>query len=163
MASIIESSEDAVIGLDLSGNVTSWNQAAEKLYGYAAEEIVWPARRSALARGSVGRGEEYPQQGAAWRPAPTFRTVRIRKDGRKLDVSLSISVIRDDSGQIVGCSKIARDIGDRKRAEQALLKADRRKDDFLALLGHELRNPLAGIVSGVEVLNELSPGDPEVA
>ena len=90
-----------------------------------------------------------------------YDTVRMHKDGRRVDVSLSVSVIRDESGEIVGCSKISRDIGDRKRAEQALREADRRKDDFLALLGHELRNPLAGIVNGIELLNQPGLGQAE--
>lgn len=161
LASIIESSEDAVIGLDLDGNVTSWNQAAEKLYGYAADEVVGRSAVMLLPPNQVDEERNILNKVRRGELLRHFDTVRVRKDGRKIDVSLSVSVIRDDSGQIVGYSKIARDIGDRKRAEQALLEADRRKDDFLALLGHELRNPLAGIVSGVEVLNQLSPGDPD--
>jgi PAS domain S-box-containing protein len=162
LASIIESSEDAVIGLDLSGNVTSWNQAAEKLYGYTAAEIVGHPVLALLPDDLVNEEEEILEKVRHGKLLRHFDTVRVRKDGQKVDVSLSISVIRDDAGAIIGCSKIARDIGDRKRAEKALREADRRKDDFLALLGHELRNPLAGIVSGVEVLNQLGADDEDV-
>jgi PAS domain S-box-containing protein len=154
LASIIESSEDAVLGLDLKGTITSWNQSAEKLYGYTADEVVGkpvltllPPEKideEAIILARVRRGELVRH----------FDTVRMHKDGRKINVSVSISVIRDESGAIVGFSKIARDIGDRVHAEQALRDADQRKDDFLALLGHELRNPLAGIVNGIEFLGQ---------
>ncbi len=161
LALIIESSEDAVIGLDLSANVTSWNQAAEKLYGYSADEIVGRSVLVLLPPQEVDEEKKLLSAVRRGELVRHFDTVRICKDGRPVDVSLSVSIIRDGSGDIVGFSKIARDIRDRKRAEKALLEADRRKDDFLALLGHELRNPLAGIVSGVEVLNQLPPGDPD--
>ncbi len=162
LASIIESSEDAVIGLDMSGNVTSWNQGAKKLYGYEAAEIVGRPVTVLLPRELIDEEAKILAKVRRGELLRHFDTIRVRKDGQAIDVSLSVSVIRDPSGAIVGCSKIARDIGDRKRAENALRDADRRKDDFLALLGHELRNPLAGIVSGVEVLNQLGPGDEEV-
>ncbi|HVU90263.1 MAG TPA: PAS domain S-box protein [Pirellulales bacterium] len=162
LALIIESTEDAVIGLDLNANVTSWNQAAEKLYGYKAEEIVGRSVLMILPPDQVDEEKRILSAVRRGELVRHFDTVRMRKGGRPVEVSLSVSVIRDDSGQIVGFSKIARDVSDRKRAEKALLEADRRKDDFLALLGHELRNPLAGIVSGVEVLNQLPAGDPDV-
>ena len=162
LASIIESSEDAVIGLDMSGNVTSWNQGAKKLYGYEAAEIVGRPVTALLPRELIDEEATILAKVRRGELLRHFDTVRVREDGQSIDVSLSVSVIRDPGGNIVGCSKIARDIGDRKRAENALRDADRRKDDFLALLGHELRNPLAGIVSGVEVLNQLGPGDEEV-
>ena len=141
LASIIESSEDAVIGLDLDGNVTTWNQAAEKLYGYTSDEVV--GRPVVMLLPAEQEDEEMTilnkvRRGELLRH---FDTVRVRKDGRKIDVSLSVSVIRDDSGQVAGYSKIARDIGDRKRAERALLDADRRKDDFLAPPGARAAQP----------------------
>jgi signal transduction histidine kinase/ActR/RegA family two-component response regulator len=78
--------------------------------------------------------------------------VRVRKDGRRLDVAITISPIRDEAGEIVGAATIARDITGRKRAEAALREADRRKDEFLATLAHELRNPLAPLSNALQVL-----------
>lgn len=117
-AAIIEFSDDAIVSKDLEGIITSWNPGAEKLFGYSAEEalgkpiaMLIPAERSAeepaiLAR--IARGEMTDH----------FETVRVRKDGRKIDVSVTISPIRDSQGRIVGASKIARDITDRRLAEQ---------------------------------------------
>jgi PAS domain S-box-containing protein len=118
LASIIEFSDDAIASKDLNGIITSWNPGAERLFGYSASEAVGkpmamliPPERSSeepviLAR--IARGEATDH----------FETVRIRKDGQAIDVSVSISPIRDSQGRIVGASKIARDITDRKRAEQ---------------------------------------------
>jgi signal transduction histidine kinase len=87
-----------------------------------------------------------------------FETIRRRKDGTLLDVSLAVSPIHDARGRISGASKIARDIGERKQAEQALKEADRRKNEFLAMLAHELRNPLAPITNALQVMR-LTGGD----
>jgi len=158
LAAIIESSDDAIIGTDLDRIVTSWNAGAERLFGYAAPEVVGrpvsllmpPDRRDEeadiLLR--LRRGEQVDQ----------FESVRITKDGQPIDVSLKISPIRNSSGRIVGASKIARDITERKRLEQErrqrleeLAETNRRKDEFLAMLAHELRNPLAAISNAVQL------------
>ena len=106
------------------------------------------AMKSRTCWRSCKRGEQVNQ----------FESVRITKDGRSIDVSLTISPIRDSSGRIIGASKIARDITERRRLEQELQRrlaelaeADRRKDEFLAMLAHELRNPLAAFSSAVQL------------
>jgi PAS domain S-box-containing protein len=158
LAAIVESSEDAIVSKSLEGIIQSWNAAAERLFGYTAEEaisrpitlIIPPElideERLILER--LRRGERLEH----------FETVRVAKDGHRLDISLTISPIRNDSGRIVGASKIARDITERKRMEKELREADRKKDDFIAMLGHELRNPLAPIRNGLQVLR-LAGGD----
>src|SRR6185295_490694 len=88
-----------------------------------------------------------------------FETIRQAKDGRQIDLSLTVSPIRDPEGRIIGASKIARDVTERKRVEEALRDADRRKDEFLALLAHELRNPLAPLRNGLEIMR-LASDDP---
>jgi len=118
LAAIVESSDDAIIGKDLRGVVTSWNRSAEVTFGYRAEEIIgrpihvlFPPDRlfeEDLILERIGRGERIEH----------FETVRRRKDGREIDVSLTISPIRDDSARIIGVSKIARDITEQKRAER---------------------------------------------
>jgi len=117
LASIIASSDDAIASKDLEGIITSWNPGAERLFGYSAQEAVGkpmamliPPERSSeepLILARIARGETTDH----------FETVRTHKDGRKIDVSVTISPIRDSRGRIVGASKIARDITDRKRGE----------------------------------------------
>jgi PAS domain S-box-containing protein len=145
LAAIVESSDDAIIGKSLDGTITSWNRGAERLYGYRAEEIVGrplsllvppehPDELPALME-RVRRGEYIEH----------FETERVRKDGSRVEVSLSISPIRDARGAIIGASKIARDITARRQEE-------RRKNEFLALLAHELRGPLAPLRNGLELM-----------
>ncbi len=91
-----------------------------------------------------------------------FETVRRTKHGRLLDISLSISPIRDTHGRVIGASKVARDITAWKKVEGDLKEANRRKDEFLAMLAHELRNPLAPIHNAVQVLHAKTPPVPEI-
>jgi PAS domain S-box-containing protein len=126
LAAIVESSEDAIIGKTLDGVITNWNRGAQRIYGYCAEEVIGrhisvlvPAER----RGEVMRILENIRQG---RSVPAYETVRVKKDGEPIHISLSVSPILDDAGQITGASAIARDISERRRAEEALHKADQR-------------------------------------
>jgi PAS domain S-box-containing protein len=158
LAAIVEASDDAIISKTLDGVVRSWNRGAERLFGYTADEavgrpinlIIPPERqdeeRSILER--LRRGERVEH----------FETVRVAKDGRRIDISLTVSPLFDEDGQVTGASKIARDITERKQSEMMLRAADRRKDEFLALLAHELRNPLAPLRHGLQVLR-LAGGD----
>src|SRR5215472_18448070 len=130
LAALVESSDDAILSVDLDGTVATWNKGAEQLYGYEAEEVIGksvtvlvPADRQEeepkiLER--VGRGEHVQH----------YETVRLRKDGQSIAVSLAVSPITDSSGTVIGASKIARDITERKRVEAALAK---RADEQAAL------------------------------
>jgi two-component system, chemotaxis family, CheB/CheR fusion protein len=159
LAAIVASSDDAIVSKTLDGQIQSWNAGATRIFGYLADEVIGKPitiiippefheeERQILAR--VRSGDRIDH----------FDTVRLTKDGRRIAISLTVSPIRDLHGTIVGASKVARDISERKAAEQALREsaqrlraseealrdADRRKDEFLALLAHELRNPLAPI------------------
>lgn len=153
LSAIVESSHDAIISKTLDGTVTSWNRAAETLYRYAADEMVGqpitklvPTERRDEVREileHLRRGERVDQ----------FETVRARKDGTRLDVSLTISPIKDARGKLVGGSTIARDITQRRLAEQEIQEAVRRRDQFLAMLSHELRNPLSAVRTATRVLD----------
>ena len=88
-----------------------------------------------------------------------FETVRRAKDGRLVDLSVAISPVRDAAGDVIGASKVARDISERKKIEEALRTADRQKDEFLAVLAHELRNPLAPLANGLQIIR-LAHADP---
>jgi PAS domain S-box-containing protein len=165
----VESSDDAIISKTLDGIITSWNRGAEDIFGYRAAEAVGQSisliipleRRSeeddVLAH--LHRGEKIDH----------FETERQTKDGRRLNISLTISPIKDSTGRIIGASKVARDITERKRAEEQLLEAKRiaetashAKDKFLAALSHELRTPLTPVLMAVAAMDMNSDLAPEL-
>jgi PAS domain S-box-containing protein len=160
LAAIVQSSDDAIISKSLDGCVTSWNEGATRVFGYTAEEaigkpitlIIPPEYRHEERHilEKIARGERIEH----------FETVRAAKDGRRVDVSLTISPVRDREGRVVGASKVARDVSDRRHMERQLREADRRKDEFIAVLGHELRNPLAPIRSIAEILRRSVASNP---
>ena len=167
LPAIVESADDAIISKTLQGIITSWNKAAERIFGYTADEIIGRSvltiippelqDEETLILSKVRNGERVDH----------FETVRLRKDGIRVDISLTVSPIRTPDGTIIGASKIARDITDKKRAEherQLLLKAaedarheaeaaNRAKDNFLALLSHELRTPLHSMRGWLSMLS----------
>ena len=163
LASIVESSQDAVIGTDLEGKIVSWNPAAERLYGYASDEALGQPDSLLVPTDRADVDSEILVKLIDGKTICNYDTLHVAKDGRRIHVSLSASPINDAAGNIIGAAMIARDITDRVRAEEALLEADRRKDDFLALLGHELRNPLAAIANGIHVLNHMGSTNPDFA
>jgi len=173
LAAVVESSHDAIVSKDLDGIITSWNKAAERLFGYAAEEavgqnillIIPPGRhdeeRAIIER--LTRGERVEH----------FETVRVRKDGSLLDVALTISPMKDAAGRTVGASKLARDITERKRAEEALRQAQAdlaymsrvtTMGELTASLAHEIRQPItAAMTNGKTCLRWLGRDEPDVA
>ena len=124
LAAIVDSSDDAIVSKTLDGVITSWNAGAERLFGYTASEavgqhisLIIPANRrneETVIIERIKKGERIEQ----------FDTVRMRKDQTPLDISLTISPVRDASGKIVGASKIARDITQRKRIERELRESE---------------------------------------
>ena len=138
LAAIVESSDDAIVGKDLDGIVTSWNRGAERIFGYTAEEMI--GRPIAMLFPPDRRGEEDEILARLRRGERVehFETVRQTKDGQAIDVSLTISPVRDSSGRIIGASKIARDITGRKRAQAALRDLKDNLERRVAERTHEL-------------------------
>jgi PAS domain S-box-containing protein len=134
LASIVDSSQDAIISKNLDGIIQTWNRGAERIFGYTAEEVVgkpvtilMPPERTDEEPGILARlraGERINH----------YQTVRRHKDGTLLDISLTVSPIRDTTGQVIAASKIARDISAQKRAEEALHDSERRLQELLAAL-----------------------------
>lgn len=167
LGTIVESSDDAIVSKTLEGVIQSWNAGAERLFGFSPEEaigqsitIIVPPEKldeERLILSRLRKGDRIKH----------YETVRLAKDGRRLEISVTISPIRDSAGRIIGASKIARDITARKETEAALVAltdalqdADRRKNEFLAMLAHELRNPLAAVCNSLQLLcldDSLSP------
>jgi PAS domain S-box-containing protein len=167
LASIVESSDDAIISKSLGGIIQSWNVAAERLFGYTSEEAVGRHISLIIPPDRLAEEDHIIATLRAGTRIDHFETERVRKDGRPVSVSLTVSPIRDDDGNIVGASKIARDVTERRQMEDNLRKlaadlaeADRRKDEFLATLAHELRNPLAPLSNTLEILKRLGSSDP---
>jgi PAS domain S-box-containing protein len=149
LAAIVESSDDAIIGKDLNGMITSWNNGARRMFGYEAEEIVGKSVLTLIPPELQHEEPAILSRLKAGERIEHYETRRVTKHGRQIDVSLTISPIKDLHGRIIGASKIARDISQRKAAEAALIEKERlaASGRLAATLAHEVNNPLESIMN----------------
>jgi len=149
LAAIIQYSEDAIISKDLTGRVTSWNPAATRILGYSAEEMIGESILKIIPPELHGDEDVILDNIRNGRSIEHFETVRLTKAGERIDVALTISPLRDESGQIVGASKILRDVSAQKRMANSLLQAEKiaATGKMAATIAHEINNPLEAVIN----------------
>jgi two-component system CheB/CheR fusion protein len=162
MAAITASSHDAILGYDFDGRITEWLGGAESLYGYTAEEMIGAPVERLIPEDRRDEARAATTQIRGGQVVEAMETVRLDKSGRRLEVSVRMSPIRDRRRRLVGISSSDRDVTRHKDTERRLVEADRQKDEFLAMLGHELRNPLAAVRSAAEVIKAHAGQSPEL-
>lgn len=159
LAAIVECSDDAIIGKDLNGTIRSWNRGAERIFGYTAEEAVGRHISMLATPERAGEIPEILHRISHGERVDHYQTKRMAKDGRVLSISLSVSPIRNAAGEVVGASKIARDITDQERDQQALRDANQRLtranhdlEQFAYSASHDLQEPLRMVSIYAEML-----------
>jgi len=165
LAAIVENSNDAIISKTLNGIITSWNPEAEKMFGYTASEIIGKPIQTLIPPDRLDEESEILAGFARGDLVRRLETVRMRKDGQRLDVSATISAIKDPDGKIVGASKIVRDITDRKRMEDRLFQSQKMETvgKLAGGVAHEFNSILTAIIGQSELLlSDLPPEDPLV-
>jgi PAS domain S-box-containing protein len=172
LASIVDSSDDAIIAKNLDGTILSWNPGAERLYGYSAQEVIGKSISIILPSGHDDEVPAILERIARCESVPTYDTVRRTKDGRNIDVALTVSPVKDKDGRIVGASTICRDISERKRLQEALrqsyqklearvaqrteelARSNKDLEQFAYVASHDLQEPLRMVASFTQLLEK---------
>jgi PAS domain S-box-containing protein len=156
LAAIVEFSEDAIIGKDIDGIITEWNQGARQLYGYAADEVIGKPFSLLIPSDLADDFPQIMQKIRRGESVVHYETVRKKKDGARVDVSVSVSPIRDEVGKIVGAAAIARDISERKRQSRKLIEVQEQERARIARELHDdISQRLALFAVEMEQLKDL--------
>jgi PAS domain S-box-containing protein len=161
LAAIVESSDDAIVSKTLQGIIKTWNKGAERIFGWTADEVIGKPITIIIPPDRLQEEPVILSRIQAGERVDHFQTIRVTKDGRKINISVTISPVRDETGRIIGASKIARDITEQKRLQRELEEAkesaeaaNRAKDHFLSVLSHELRTPLTPVLAAVSLIEQ---------
>jgi PAS domain S-box-containing protein len=165
LASIVDSSDDAIVSKTLNGIITSWNEAAHRLFGYTAEEIVGRSILTIIPKELRHEEDEILRKLRAGERIDHYETTRVTKGGERIEVSVTISPVRDSAGRIIGASKIARDISMRKQMERSLIQAEKfaATGRMAATIAHEINNPLESVMNLVFLARKSSAQDSKVS
>lgn len=149
LESIVQSSDDAIITKNLSGIIMSWNPAAERIFGYTEQEMIGASILTLIPDDLRSEEQTIIERIQAGKRIDHYETVRINKRGERLEVSLTISPLKDATGKIVGASKVLRNIGERKQMEKNLLQAEKiaATGKMAATIAHEINNPLESVLN----------------
>ncbi|WP_348261203.1 PAS domain S-box protein [Telmatobacter sp. DSM 110680] len=149
LAAIVESSDDSIISKDLNGIVKSWNPGAERVFGYTTEEMIGQSIRKIIPPELFSEEDRILSAVARGERTDHFETMRIRKDGEKIEVSLTLSPVADESGKITGVASISRDVSQQKKVERALHTSERLATvgRLAATIAHEINNPLEAVTN----------------
>jgi PAS domain S-box-containing protein len=161
LAAIVDSADDAIVSKDLNGIVRSWNEGAQRMFGYTAGEMIGRSILRIIPKDLQYEEDEILRKLRVGERIDHYETIRLRKNGEFVEVSVTISPIRDELGVVIGASKIARDISDRKRVARLLMQSEKiaATGRMAASIAHEINNPLESVMNLVFLARENS--DPE--
>ncbi|MBS1806178.1 MAG: PAS domain S-box protein [Acidobacteria bacterium] len=164
LAAIVDSADDAIISKTLNGIVTSWNKAAQRMFGYTAEEMIGQPILRVFPEGLFYEEDEILRKLRAGERIEHYETTRKKKNGELFQVSVTISPIIDNSGKVIGASKIARDISDKKRVEQLLIQSEKlaATGRMAAAIAHEINNPLESLINVIFLARQHSAPESRV-
>lgn len=169
LAAIIDSSDDAIVSKTLDGIITSWNHSAQKMFGYSEEEAIGKHISLIIPPERIQEETVIISNIRNGRRIEHFDTIRVAKDGHEVHISLTVSPIKNRFGNIIGASKVARDISQRVEADrkqqlytEKLKELNNYKDDFMAMASHELKTPITVIKANLQILQQLIKADREM-